>query len=131
MKLYDFVKLTENDYDTYDTVYDAEITVCFIEEDEAENDNYDKFCIELMKKVDMEKQTDDCILVVKWTDLITKNMEKFKEFTKKHWYETCQYDDDEDEFIYQWLNEINQYMAGYVSEKFYDTLVGFVETLEA
>lgn len=129
MKLYDFMKVSEADWDTYDTVYDAAVTACYIEEDES-NDNYDKFCINLMKKVELEKQSGD-ILIVKWTELIQSNMEKFKAFTAKHWYESCQYEDDEDEFIYQWINEIHSYMAGCVSEDFYDTLVEFVETLEA
>jgi len=129
MKLYDFMKISQNDYDTCDTVFDTGVTVCYIDEEDAE-DNYDKFCIELMKKVELEEQNDD-ILIVKWTELITNNMEKFKEFTKENWYESCQYEDDEDEFIYQWINEIGGYLAGYVSEDFYDKLVELVETLKA
>ena len=129
MKLYDFMKMSQNDYDTYDTVYDADVTVCYIDENEA-RDNYDKFCVELMKKVEIEKINGD-VLIVKWTELIQKNMEKFRAFTKGHWYENCQYEDDENEFIYQWINEIHQYMAGNVSEDFYDELVKLVESLEA
>jgi hypothetical protein len=129
MKLYDFLKISQNDFDTEDTIYCAVVTVCYIEEDEA-NDNYDKFCIELMKKVEVEKQFGDALLV-KWTELIQNNMEKFRKFTKENWYENCQYENDEDEFIYQWINEIHQYMAGNVSEDFYDELVKLVESLEA
>ena len=129
MKLYDFLKISQNDFDTCDTVYDTGVTVCYIDEEDAE-DSYDKFCIELMKKVEVEEQNDD-ILIVKWTELIQNNMEKFKKFTAKNWYESCQYENDEDEFIYQWINEIDQYMAGNVSEKFYDELVEFVQTLKA
>lgn len=129
MKLYDFLKISQNDFDTYDTVYDTGVTVCYIDEEDAE-DGYDKFCIELMKKVEVEEQNDD-ILIVKWTELIQNNMEKFKKFTKENWYESCQYEDDEDEFIYQWINEIHQYMAGNVSEDFYDKLVELVQTLKA
>lgn len=128
MKLYDFIKLTEADYDTYDTIYDNGVTVCFIDEEDEERDSYDKFCVDIMKKVEMEKQNGD-ILIVNWTKLIQDNMEKFKSFTEKHWRYT--YEDDEDEFIYQWINEIQAYMAGYVSENFYGVLVEFVETLEA
>jgi hypothetical protein len=58
-------------------------------------------------------------------------MEKFRKFTAENWYENCQYENDNDEFIYQWINEIHQYMAGNVSEDFYDELVKFVKTLEA
>ena len=130
MKLYEIMKLSQDDYDTYDTVYDAEVTVCYIDEEDAE-DNYDKFCIELMKKVEVEKIVPESHLIVKWTELITNNMEKFRAFTAENWYESCQYEDDEDEFIYQWINEIHQYMAGNVAEDFYDELVKLVETLKA
>lgn len=129
MKLYDVMKMTQADYDTYDTVFDAVVTVCYIEEDDA-NDNYDKFCIELMKKVEVERINGDC-LIVKWTEFIKNNMDKFRAFTKEHWYENCQYEDDEDEFIYQWINEFHGYMAGNVSEDFYSTLVEFVATLKS
>lgn len=128
MKLYDFMKITEADWDTYDTVYDAGITVCYVEENE-DNDSYESFCIELMKKVDVEEQSGDYSLTVKWTEFIQNNMEKFKEFTAEYW--KYQYEDDEDEFVYQWINEIEAYMAGYVSEDFYDVLIDFVRTLEA
>jgi hypothetical protein len=55
-------------------------------------------------------------------------MEKFKKFTAEHW--NNQYEDDEDEFIYQWINEIHLYMAGYTTERIYKLLNQFVETLE-
>lgn len=127
MKLYDIVKLSETDYDTFDTEYDACVTVCYIDEEDI-GDDYDKFCISIMKKVDVEKLNGDS-LIVNWTKLITDNMDKFKAFTEKHW--KYDYHDDEDEFIYQWINEIQAYMAGYVSEKFYSVLVEFVNSLEA
>ena len=126
MKLYDFIKMTEADYDTYDVVYDNGVTVCYIAED-SNNDNYDNFCIAIMKKVEMEKQNGD-ILVVNWTKLITENMSKFRAFSMRHW--AFEYEDDDD-FIYEWIKEIHAYMAGYVSEDFYGVLVEFVETLEA
>lgn len=129
MKLYDVMKMAQADYDTYDTVFDAVVTVCYIEENEA-NDNYDKFCIELMKKVEVDRIS-GMELIVKWTEFIKNNMDKFRAFTKEHWYENCQYEDDEDEFIYQWINEFHGYMAGNVSEDFYGTLVEFVAMLKS
>ena len=125
MKLYDIIKISEEDYDTYDTVYDAVVTVCYIEENDT-NDNYDKFCIELMKKVEVDHINGDG-LAVKWTEFIYNNMEKFRAFTEKYWGR--KYRDDEDEFVYQWINEIHLYMAGYVSEDFYSILVKFVDSL--
>ena len=127
MKLYDFMKISQNDFDTEDTIYCAVVTVCYIDEEDI-NDNYARFCIDLMKKVEMEKQIGDGLLV-KWTELIQNNMEKFRAFAKEHWINS--YEDDEEEFVYQWIKEIHYYMAGYVSMDFYDNLVKFVESLEA
>lgn len=126
MNLFEFINTTQKDFDTYDDVYDASVTICFIDEEE---DAYDKFCNGMIRLVEVIKQTDDCILLVKWTDLIKRNIEKFREFTKKYWYDDCQYEDDEDEFIYQWITEIDNYMAGNVIIEFYETLVKFVNTL--
>lgn len=126
--LYDYLKMSENDFDTYDTVYDAGVTVCYIA-DEDETDEYDKFCNGIIKKVNVIHVNRD-ILVVDWTEMIKRNMDKFRAFTKKNWYEDCQYEDDEDEFIYQWINEIHQYIAGNVSIDFYIELNKLVDNLE-
>lgn len=128
MTLYEYLKVTENDFDTYDTVYDTGVTVCYIA-DEDEEDEYDKFCNGIIKKVDVVEMNDDSP-IVNWTKMIERNMDKFKAFTKENWYENCQYEDDVDEFIYQWINEIDQYMAGNVSMDFYNELNKLVESLE-
>ena len=128
MTLYDFISKTERDYDVYDDVFDAEVTVCYISEDEEDDDNA-KFCNEIIKKVNFIKQTDDCILIADWTGMIKRNMDKFKAFTKKHWYECCQYEDDEDEFVYQWINEIHSYMSGYAPEDLYKELADLAHKL--
>lgn len=127
MTLYEYLKLSENDFDTCDTVYDAGVTVCYIA-DEDENDEYDKFCNGIIKKVDIIHINNDD-LTVNWTELIERNIDKFKAFTKENWYENCQYEDDIDEFIYQWINEIHQYMAGNVSIDFYIELNKLVDSL--
>ena len=126
MKLYDYLKMSKADYDTYDTVYDIGVTVCYIDE-EDETDDYDKFCNGIIKKVNVMEINGDT-LVVNWSELIERNIKKFKKFTSKHWIR--QYEDDIDEFIYQWINEIHMYMAGYVSEDFYSVLVKFVDSLD-
>lgn len=124
MTLYEYIQMTECDYDTYDTKYDAGVTVCHIYE---EDDDYDKFCNGIIKKINVVKINGDT-LTVDWSELIERNIEKFKKFTAKHW--RYQYEDDIDEFVYQWINEIHMYMAGYVSESFYSKLNDFVESLE-
>ena len=127
MNLFDIVDIAEKDFDTYDTVYDACVTVCHIGK---ETDNCDKFCNGIMKKVKFVQKGSYHSLIVDWSGLIKRNMEKFREFTRKNWMEHCQYEDDDDEFIYQWIQEIHRYMAGYVSEGFYKKLVEFVDSLE-
>ena len=123
MTLYEYLKMTECDYDTCDTKYDACVTVCCIDE---ENDAYDQFCNNIIKKVDVVKVNSD-ILIVNWSELIERNMDLFKCFTEEHWYH--HYEDDIDEFVYQWINEIHMYIAGYVSEDFYSVLNEFVDGL--
>ena len=128
MKLYELLKMSMEDYDTYDTVFDACVTVCYIGEEDAD-DSYDRFCINLMKKVEVVRIVPSSHLTCEWTKLIRDNMEKFRAFTEEHW--RYKYHDDDDEFIYQWINEIHYYLAGYVSEDFYDNLVELVDSLEA
>ena len=126
IKLYDFINAAEKDFDTYDTKYDSVVTVCHISE---EYDEYDRFCNSIIKKVNVIKIHGDT-LTVDWCKLIERNIIKFRMFAEENWYSDCQYEDDEDEFIYQWINEINQYMAGYVSIGFYKKLNKFIDSLE-
>lgn len=126
MTLYEYLKMSETDFDTCDTVFDNGITVCYIDEEE---DEYDKFCNGIIKKVDVIHIYDDC-LTVNWYEMIERNIDKFKAFTKKYWYANCQYEDDIDDFIYEWINEINAYMAGYASIDFYSVLNELVNSLE-
>lgn len=122
MTLYDFIKVTNQDYDTYDTEMDAEVTVCaFDEEDEKSEDYYEKFRIGIMKFVEVIRGTVDNGLLCKWSEMITRNIKVFKEFAEKFW--TYQYEDDEDEFIYQWIEEINQWTAGNCYESAYKEFV--------
>ena len=129
MTLYEFLKMSECDYDTFDTEYDVSVTVCSMYHDEEEYDDYDKFCNNIVKKVNVINVYED-ELEINWCELIKRNLDKFKKFTAKHWNKNCQYEDDIDEFIYQWINESHYYMAGYVSEDFYSTLNKFIDELE-
>lgn len=122
MTLYDFIRMAENDYDTYDDVYDAIVTVCaFDEEDEKSDEYYEKFRIGIMKFVEVIRGTADKGLLCKWTDFITRNLAIFKEFAKKYWCNP--YEDDEDEFIYQWITELHNWGAGALSESMYKEFV--------
>ena len=129
MTLYEYLKLTKGDFDTFDTEFDAVVTVCYIGDEDEEDDDYNKFCNGIIKKVNVVKINGNYI-IVNWYEMIKRNIDKFKAFTKEQWREDCQYEDDEDELIYQWINEIHLYMAGYVSEDFYTELSKLVDVLE-
>lgn len=127
INLYDFVTFTHKDYDTYDTDYEACITVC---DPYGEiEDNYDKFCAELMKCVNV---VDTCgeMLVVNWSDFIEANIDEFRRFTMENWKEHCWYEDDDEEFVYQWIREFHYYLAGYVDEEMYGELVEMIARIE-
>lgn len=124
--LYDFMRITQRDYDICDNIVDASVTVCYIDITE-EKDNYYKFCNGIIKKVHVIKQINDYTLVADWFELINRNFGKFKKFTSKHWKRDYE---SKTEFVYQWIEEINQYMAGNVAEDFYNILVEFIDTLE-
>lgn len=128
MTLYELIKATQEDYDVYDSEYDYSVTVCYIEEND-DNDDYDRFCNGIIKKVNVISGIGEDGLTADWSELIKRNMGKFKAFTKKHWWSVCQYEDDEEEFIYQWIIEIHNYMTGLVSEDFYKHLLVLVEEL--
>ena len=115
--LYELLELTEGTFDTYDNTFDAIVTVDWID---TEKDFYDKFCRGIVKLVNVQKKVGDG-LICNWSELIEYNMKVFKEFTQKNW--VIKYEDDEDEFIYQWINEIHYWMAGYTSESVYQDFV--------
>ena len=127
MKLFDLVNLTKKDYDAYDSVFDAVVTICYIENEE---DTYDKFCNEIIKKVDVIEQKAENTLIVNWTDMIARNEMKFRHFTERYWRKDAQYEDDSEEFIYNWIIEINNYMAGNVPEYYYGILLDLIDSLE-
>lgn len=80
MRLYDYLKMDGGSYDSSDDVYDITVTVDlpFVEES-----SYDKFVINLCKKVDLIKKVDDIVIVVNWSKLIEQNLKLFREFSKK------------------------------------------------
>ena len=83
MTLYEFVNGFQRDFDACDDVFDTSVTVCYILDEEELNDDYDRFCIGIIKKVEMVRQVDDCVLTCKWTDMIKRNMDKFIAFAKE------------------------------------------------
>lgn len=120
MTLYDLLKVLNDDFDTYDNVYDAIVTVCsFDEEDEQSAEYYDKFRIEIMKFIEVTKGSKQA-LWCNWSDFIKRNIQIFREFEAKYW---SNHYEDEDDFIYQWIKEIDAWISGAVNERIYKEFV--------
>ena len=119
MTLYDFLKLVKADFDTYDTVFDIEVTACEPYESSQENmEWYDKYYNFILKHVEFVEKTGEYSCVANWYKFIKDNMETFRECANDMWKEGT-VPDDEDDFIYEWIEEINGWLAGYVSENEY------------
>lgn len=124
MNLYDYVKNKKRDFDVADKDYDVSVTVVYISKEET---YYDKFVNTLIKKVAFTEETDNSPCVVAdWSKLIRDNLIHFKDFSNKHWIKKY----DEEEFIYQWIKELNFYIAGWISESLYHDLYELVSLLK-
>ncbi len=120
MNLYDWLKEKDNDYDTYDTVYDICVTVCVpYEVEENRMEWYDKFCNFILKHVDVIEETSDYECIADWNKFIESNTEIFKKITEESW----NYMPDDEDFNYEWINEIDKLLTGYGSEKTYHYLM--------
>lgn len=119
MTLYEFIKMENADFDTYDTVFDASVTVCApYEYDEGEEQEYyDIFCNFIMQNVEFVEKIDECSCTCKWYDFINKNIDVFREIADNMWWSSTP--DDKDDLIYRWIEEIHLWLAGYVSEHEY------------
>ena len=119
MKLYDFLKENDADYDTYDLDYDEIVTCCINIEPE---DDYDEFCVALCKKIDVVDYTCCGDPICNWSEFIKRNMDVLRDFSNKYW-QRGNYE-DEDDFICEWMKELHLFMAGYGADDSY----GFYKT---
>jgi len=122
MTLYEFITLEQADFDTFDTVYDTCVTVCepYEYEDGEQKEYYDIFSDLIMQMVEVEEKTGECTCLCKWSDFIEKNIATFRKAADELWMRTPKADDD---LIYEWIKEINSWLAGYVSENTYKKFV--------
>ena len=122
MTLYEFITLEQADFDTFDTVYDTCVTVCEPDEYEVgeQKEYYDIFSDLIMQMVEVEEKTGECTCLCKWSDFIEKNIATFRKAADELWTGTPKSDDD---LIYEWIKEINSWLAGYVSERTYKKFV--------
>lgn len=115
MTIAEFLKIAQRDFDTYDTVFDVEVTCCDMIHDK-ETDYYTRFCKFIYGKVEVVKMCGDCEMVCKWADFIGRNLEIFREAAREMW---TWLPEDDDDLVYEWIKEINLWFAGYVSETEY------------
>lgn len=123
--VYEFMCLTQGDYDINDSELDTSVTVVYIEESD-DNDTHEQFCIELLKKVKLNSFTNNCV-EADWSALIRENKELFTQFMKENWKQ--QYTDEE-EFIYQWIKEIHLYLAGYTYDDMYAKMLDVLKIIK-
>lgn len=124
MNLYDWLREKDNDYDTYDTVYDICVTVCVpYEVEENRMEWYDKFCNFILKHVNVDEEINDFECIADWNDFIERYKDIFKMITAESWNHMP---DDED-FNYEWIKEINNLLTGYGSEKTYRYLMDILK----
>lgn len=125
MNLYQYLKASkEDDIDTYDTVFDTSVCVC-VNLNPINPDNYDKFCLALLRRVRFVEANKNS-LTCDWFSLINDNSEVFKQITRDFWKRDYP---DIDDFVYEWIKELNSYLAGYVDEEFYGVLVERLEQI--
>lgn len=117
MTLYDFIATTECDYDTLDEVYDESVTISVNLEPE---DDYDEFCIALIKKIEVKDITDSGDPICDWSDYIKRNSTRLRGFANDYWYKNNF--EDEDDFICEWIKEFHLLLAGYGEDGCYDYL---------
>lgn len=142
MKLFDHLMMYKDgiDLDIPDNEIDAVVTVCF-EPSEANkiDEEYpymDKFTTLLYKKVEVESLMSDGTPICKFSDIINKNIELFKEHVEKHWKEEMQWVLDQDnidagEFAYEFIKEFDNVIGGRypesVNKQYYELLASCKE----
>lgn len=118
MTLYEYMQLNDNmDYDVWDTVYDDCVTVCLAEE---ESDNYDKFCFGIAKLVTFDKGGE--YVIADWSGFIERNDSVFREWSELYWRDGT-IPDNEDDFIEDWIIELQGMFAGGMYEDQYKKFV--------
>lgn len=117
MTLYEFIKMENNDFDTYDTVFDVEVTVCVPYD--KEKDWYDKFYNFIIKHVQFVEKLSSGECTADWYNFINENIKVFRQAANDMWRLDYINIDDDDDLIYEWIKEIEGWLAGYVSETEY------------
>ena len=122
MKLFDYLDTAGiTDIDTYDTVYDSCITVS-IDTEETPEDECDTFVHALCRLVEVEESESEYI-ECRWSVLIGKNINLFRDFAKRYWERKRDVISDDDDLTEEWLNQFQAYLSGYATEEDYDLIL--------
>lgn len=122
MTLYVFIVNEKADFDTYDDIYDICVTVCEPYEyaKGEKKDYYDIFSDLIMKSVSVIRKTGECTCLCAWSRFIILNKDTFIKAANDLWVHVPE---DENQLVYEWIREINYWLAGYVSENIYKRFV--------
>ena len=118
MNLYDFLIQENADYDTYDNVFDSCVTVCTPYRGQH-RESIDDFTDLITKNVSVIRTVNDTV-ICNWSDFIRANMPILTEVAKKHWES---YSTDEDDFIFEWIEALHYWIAGYQTDEVYRDFV--------
>lgn len=125
MILYDYYKITKTgiNSDVSDNYIDfaISITMDFDYEKSGDYRNMIDFTILLMKKTEID-YIDGDLIVCKFSDIITNNLDLIKEYIRKNWNEDFKYCLDDDcikhgELHYEVLKEFDNVINGRYNEK--------------
>lgn len=126
MRLYDYLKLKNRDYDTYDKDFDVVVTVV-CPDDNYHDDPYDQFCDGLCKLVSVLDEISEYEVSVNWCELVRENAWRFRAFSARHWFRVPE---DDDDFVEKWIKKFHLLIAGYANEEIYPELVDLISGMK-
>lgn len=134
MKLNDFMSNFKSiSKDTSDDVYDAVVTIVWDRDEKRDDDmfpNYSVFCDKLFECVEFKEVNEYDVWIIRWSKLIKDNLELFREWSLANWrdeFEDMIKDEDPDEFICAWLDQLHAYLSGAGTETEYHNLTVLLE----
>lgn len=128
MKLKSILDKTMNDYDTYDTEFDACVTCCYIDEEEFD-DYYGSFCKKLYELVEVVDINSSLTLIVDWSGFVKRHLGEFYDFEEDYFGSSERFD-CEDDFVFEWIDRFHYLLAGYASEEDYEYYLRLLENVE-
>lgn len=127
--LLDYIKLHRGSdccWDCSDTIFDAVVTVdCsvdrdgkvdIIDDEDKEYPHMPMFIKEFLSKVEVKSLMSDGTPIIDVDGLIRRNMSLVRQWIKEHWNGDW---DNDDDIVYQMIQEIHYAIAGYKGEKGY------------